>query len=1010
MFKLFSKKSKNSPDQVSDGGIPVIFAEREEGWRIHDSVSLSKTLQESSKKITSIFNNLRGFRDEDRAEYFDPVIHGFVRLIGSLPASENNHDAREFGLLDHSLSATLKAVCFHKQSMKSGGNTNPAQARCDAYAVFIGALLHDVGKVHDMDVYDGANTKWDPVEMGLLDWLADKDRRQYKFKYVENRAHKHEAYGIFYLHKLVKREHLDEIGLHRVMDIIHYYSEGLDKSKSKFGSFILRGDMEAVSADVMNTEDIERKRRIEEKQNKDREEETQRLRKIEELEKKEEARRIEQERKKKEAEDEKNREAEARVAEERRLLDQKKRELEELMKKMDSGESIIDNSKQPEDVSASSGSEKQNDELSDVSAKESTVDLRPISEQLGAEPYVAPQGNDDKAVSDEGGDVDVDEDLDSSDESDLGGEDVEDQVNSSVDEAARADLDEIDESDFSDEDVGAVVDSESEAHAKKVLTGDKTSVDERDDKHRDKRERMEEKKSLPTGVVDVCAGLGDLLSGDGFDDFDDVEETIDEDAIVGEEARKKAKAEEEGVVYEGPDHGSEASGSEEANHDVVEQSDEISKTSQGDVVSEAVSPSSPPSVVPSPSAASQGVDEEIIEDAPQEPGEVQVTSASSNDASRDMNGDDSKDDASGETGLLAGYLGREGKLDFEDVFSRAFSEAYKNDRLQVNEPKGNTWVGEEYTMLIWPSGIRSIYTYGDHHKIFMKCKRVPKFDKSNDNCLADVFRDLGVVYRSEFPELGLNTWFVRITPENGNMYKKDLWVIFLKNDFCWKYVDTRPSMVGEKFKVTMKSRTWNVKTGKQDVVQFGDAPFARRRLMYLEKDWEAKKPMIVWTKKYVHKMIDWLILYYEQCDPKTNRAGGYFFKNDDALFVVYPRFIGSLMAKQEIWNQYAFQKDYYCPKTVILNTLKKYRKMYVRGSVIQMKITIPEIKLNAPLGVIGIQKRFIDEKAFNRYKSVDIEFINHQEWSDFMNTKKEKEKEERMKKSMENNSSQAVDQ
>ena len=61
--------------------------EREEGWRIHDAVSLSKTLEESSKKITLIFNNLRYFRDEDRAEYYDPVINAFLDLIGNPPES-----------------------------------------------------------------------------------------------------------------------------------------------------------------------------------------------------------------------------------------------------------------------------------------------------------------------------------------------------------------------------------------------------------------------------------------------------------------------------------------------------------------------------------------------------------------------------------------------------------------------------------------------------------------------------------------------------------------------------------------------------------------------------------------------------------------------------------------------------------------------------------------------------------------------------------------------------------
>jgi hypothetical protein len=113
---------------------------------------------------------------EDRSALVDRVAARFAMYVVDLPASESNHGAEAFGLLDHSLEVARNAV---GELVRPGFRVSedPAMNHRDqpiwAYSGFVLSLLHDVGKVMDLDVSVGQNgAAWNPIEEPLVAYLG----------------------------------------------------------------------------------------------------------------------------------------------------------------------------------------------------------------------------------------------------------------------------------------------------------------------------------------------------------------------------------------------------------------------------------------------------------------------------------------------------------------------------------------------------------------------------------------------------------------------------------------------------------------------------------------------------------------------------------------------------------------------------------------------------------------------------------------------------------------------
>ncbi len=83
----------------------------------------------------------------------DHVLHRFVLYVMDLAASEKNHHARPYGLIDHS----LEVVKLSLEDAQALG-WPPSWV----YGVFVAALLHDIGKTTDVAVRAPEGAVWNP--------------------------------------------------------------------------------------------------------------------------------------------------------------------------------------------------------------------------------------------------------------------------------------------------------------------------------------------------------------------------------------------------------------------------------------------------------------------------------------------------------------------------------------------------------------------------------------------------------------------------------------------------------------------------------------------------------------------------------------------------------------------------------------------------------------------------------------------------------------------------------
>ncbi len=118
-------------------------------------------------------NCVQGIRDalasmslEQKNELVDRVLARLALFVFDLPASERNHHARRFGLLDH-----LLEVAFHATRELSGPSfqvsPEPSVQHREgpvwAYGGVIAAIAHDIGKPLDLEVAaPGSSELWDP--------------------------------------------------------------------------------------------------------------------------------------------------------------------------------------------------------------------------------------------------------------------------------------------------------------------------------------------------------------------------------------------------------------------------------------------------------------------------------------------------------------------------------------------------------------------------------------------------------------------------------------------------------------------------------------------------------------------------------------------------------------------------------------------------------------------------------------------------------------------------------
>jgi hypothetical protein len=158
---------------------------REEGWAHHDALpgadrpefwrpggSILVTRSSCLALLDGIVESLRQATGRFLEEEVYLIVRALATWAADLPASERNHHARPFGLLDHSLDVAHRFIAWAARSRT-----------VDAFRrrwLFVGvslALFHDIGKLRDLLVEDPASREvWDPFVEPVTHFRLRHDR------------------------------------------------------------------------------------------------------------------------------------------------------------------------------------------------------------------------------------------------------------------------------------------------------------------------------------------------------------------------------------------------------------------------------------------------------------------------------------------------------------------------------------------------------------------------------------------------------------------------------------------------------------------------------------------------------------------------------------------------------------------------------------------------------------------------------------------------------------------
>ena len=204
-------------------------------------ISLDGILSPNKERIIDLVR-LLGLRSQhpkfNERKLIVTVVENFAKYVHLLPASEDYHHQTPGGLLAHSLDVAVGALrnASSKDLAPKGYPDEEAVRRdCYKYAVFIAALLHDIGKVFsDMRVISiSGGEQWQPRIETLTDWARRKKIDRYKVEWIPERIHKkHESISTYVMHHLLPneaKEYLLECKLddmfHEIDSAIGFYTE-----------------------------------------------------------------------------------------------------------------------------------------------------------------------------------------------------------------------------------------------------------------------------------------------------------------------------------------------------------------------------------------------------------------------------------------------------------------------------------------------------------------------------------------------------------------------------------------------------------------------------------------------------------------------------------------------------------------------------------------------------------------------------------------------------------------
>ncbi|MBL5885599.1 TraI domain-containing protein [Lelliottia amnigena] len=169
-----------------------------------------------------------------------PLIE-YIRWVHLLPASENHHHNGIGGLFSHSLDVAILSLknAYHSELRPIGYQDEEMQRRkVYLYAAFISGLVHDAGKIYDVDILSvniEPSITWTPSKHSLLDWARENNIFEYEIVWRSRVHNQHNIWSGVFLERILNSvcmAYLDIVTKERVyskmLTALNFYNDGND--------------------------------------------------------------------------------------------------------------------------------------------------------------------------------------------------------------------------------------------------------------------------------------------------------------------------------------------------------------------------------------------------------------------------------------------------------------------------------------------------------------------------------------------------------------------------------------------------------------------------------------------------------------------------------------------------------------------------------------------------------------------------------------------------------------
>jgi len=171
---------------------------------------IDKLLATQRQLIARIHQSL-GFSREDGERLLFPVIRNYAAFVHLLPASEAHHHRGAGGLFRHGLEVAFwatqasEAIIFEPEGSPEEKIEKEPRWR---FGVFLGALMHDLGKpLSDVVVTDKpGKLEWNPYAETLEQWLQETSITHYFLRWNKGRHQRHERLATLALNMVMTPE------------------------------------------------------------------------------------------------------------------------------------------------------------------------------------------------------------------------------------------------------------------------------------------------------------------------------------------------------------------------------------------------------------------------------------------------------------------------------------------------------------------------------------------------------------------------------------------------------------------------------------------------------------------------------------------------------------------------------------------------------------------------------------------------------------------------------------